>query len=68
MGRDKLLKQDKEINNFVYMFVLKRYNKTHIFKYKWQNGHLHLCLSDLVVKMQVNDAQSSPSTRLLKNI
>lgn len=35
MGRDKLFKQDQEINSFAYMFVLKRYNKAHVFKCKW---------------------------------
>lgn len=33
-----------------------------------ETGHLHFCLSSLVVQMQVNDAQSSLSTGLLQNI
>lgn len=37
MDKDILFKQHQEINNFAYIFFLKRYNKAYVFKCKWWN-------------------------------
>lgn len=69
MDRDKLFKQDQDINNFAYMFFLKRYNNAYVFKCKWWNwAPPFLFVQFGGLKVKVNDAQSSLSTRLLQNI